>query len=101
MPITCSCQDDTVVFGCSIDLFEEGECPDTCDDGPCLSGSTCRNPLRALDVPGLTAVEFFLPCQGKAFTWAQDAANAQNSKCTSNYINCCIGTEADGCPSTS
>ncbi|KAJ4385530.1 hypothetical protein N0V93_009959 [Gnomoniopsis smithogilvyi] len=101
VPITCSCQEETVVFGCSIDLFEEGECPDTCSDGSCLVGSTCRNPLRDLDVAGLTAVDFFLPCQGKAFTWAQDGANAQNSRCTSNYITCCIGTEADGCPSTS
>lgn len=100
VPITCTCEDDTITFGCSIDLFAEGECPDTCDDGPCLQGATCRNPLRYLDEDGLTAAPFFMPCQGKAFTWARDDANSQNSRCTSNYISCCIGTEADGCPST-
>lgn len=108
VPISCTCEDDTVTFGCSVDLFDGNldTCSENCTDpstgvaSPCLVGSTCRNPLRYLDLPDLEATAFFQPCQAKAFTWAQDNANSQNSKCTSNYVSCCIGTVADGCPST-
>lgn len=98
-----------MTFGCSTDLFDDSEdaqdagpCPTGCFDDdpstPCLVGSTCNNPLRALDVPDLTPAKFFARCQGTAFTYAQDTANAQNSQCTTNYISCCIGSDADGCP---
>ncbi|CAN8102665.1 unnamed protein product [Discula destructiva] len=109
VPITCECENAkraTVTFGCSVDLFDEGDasdsgpCPDTCFDGSssCLVGSTCNNPLRALDVDGLTPAPFFQRCQGAAFTYARDTANSQNSQCTTNYISCCIGSAEDGCP---
>lgn len=45
----------------------------------------------------MKATEFFLPCQGAAFTWARDHANS-NEGCQSGKVTCCVGTGEDGCP---
>lgn len=59
----------------------------------------CPNPIRPIDVDGLIPNAFFQPCQARAFTYPRDPGNA-NGLCDSNVIECCIGSDAQGCKST-
>lgn len=58
----------------------------------------CPNPIRPIDVDGLIPNAFFQPCQARAFTYPRDPGNA-NGLCDSNVIECCIGSDAQGCKS--
>ncbi|KAK3367302.1 hypothetical protein B0T24DRAFT_659317 [Lasiosphaeria ovina] len=59
-PITCACS-GVVVTGCNIQLWGLNACPKD-------NGGACVNPLRA-DKTATTAVPFFAPCQGAAYTF--------------------------------
>ena len=88
VPITCS-NDKEVLTGCNIDLWKTGTCPSTEGDG-----TICHNPSTVS--PDGPAPEFFKPCQGAAYTFANDnVANIGNTN--AKVVTCCIGTEAQGC----
>lgn len=88
VPITCSNANGPVT-GCNIDLFAAGTCKDVVG-----KNDVCLNPMQGVaDGP---AVDFFLPCQGAAYTFPNDnVANDGDTRGTD--VTCCIGTEAMGC----
>ena len=89
VPITCSVG-GTPVTGCNIDLWSvSGPCSDNVGDN-----AVCLNPAAAL--PDGPANGWFAPCAGAAYTFPNDN-NANDGNTGTGTVNCCIGTEAQGC----
>ncbi|KAK0512416.1 hypothetical protein JMJ35_005544 [Cladonia borealis] len=89
VPITCSCDKETVYMGCNIQLWNTTQsCPDE-GDGP-----ICYNPAAAnVDGP---AHPFFEPCQGAAYTFPTD--DSATRACKSSMISCCVGADCPANP---
>lgn len=88
VPISCSNHVE-VLSGCNIDLYTTGNCTNMVGDK-----EVCLNPTQ--DIADGPATDFFLPCQGAAYTFPNDnIANNGNTKSVDHW--CCIGTEAMGC----
>ncbi|MCJ1460614.1 hypothetical protein MMC28_010996 [Mycoblastus sanguinarius] len=89
VPVTCSVG-STVIVGCNIDLWTvSGNCSEMIGDQ-----DVCLNPMQTVaDGP---ATEWFLPCQGAAYTFPNDNV-ANNGNTGSPDVSCCIGTQAQGC----
>ena len=85
-PITCACS-GVVVTGCNIQLRSLNACPED-------NGGACVNPLRA-DKTATTAVPFFAPCQGAAYTFPNDNKANSWAQCQSGEVTCCVGKD---CP---
>ena len=89
VPITCSCDKETVYMGCNIELWNTNQtCPDE-GDGP-----ICYNPAAAI-VHG-PAHPFFEPCQGAAYTFPAD--DYATRACKSSIISCCVGADCPANP---
>ncbi|MCJ1321377.1 hypothetical protein MMC15_006721 [Xylographa vitiligo] len=87
VPITCT-SGGTVVVGCNIDLFAEGDCgsdEEVLDD----SGTGCWNPKNT-PVGNGPPSKFFAPCAGAAYTFPND--NDANNGGVAETVSCCIGT---------
>ena len=89
VPITCSCDNETVYMGCNIELWNTTQsCPDE-GDGP-----ICYNPAAAnVDGP---AHPFFGPCQGAAYTFPAD--DLATRACKGSLISCCVGADCPANP---
>lgn len=89
VPITCSCDKETVYMGCNIELWNTTQdCPDQ-GDGP-----ICYNPAAA-NVDGPTD-PFFAPCQGAAYTFPAD--DRATGACKGSLISCCVGADCPANP---
>ena len=89
VPITCSCDKETVHMGCNIELWNTTHsCPNE-GDGP-----ICYNPAAAnVDGP---ADPFFGPCQGAAYTFPAD--DRATGACKGSLISCCVGADCPANP---
>ena len=84
VPITCSCDNEKVIMGCNVDLFNTTETCTHEGDGP-----ICYNP-QAAEVHG-PADPFFAPCEGAAYTFPTDDTGTH--ACKGSLVNCCIGAD--------
>lgn len=123
--MTCSCA-GTVVTGCNKDLFSLNTCdvslsPDLYPIYPYLPRylygyifqfiyrwltkifqqheveGTCLNPTRS-DPNATAASTFFAPCQGAAYTFADDNDADSSYQCQNGVIECCVGSDCPACP---
>lgn len=96
----CHCTvDNSFLSGCTTDLWEN-----SCgEDGETLHRNlgACQNPTNDGTFTTDAATSFFKPCAGKAYTFPSDNDANNGGTCTSGAVTCCVGTEADGCPSMS
>ncbi|KAF3764196.1 hypothetical protein M406DRAFT_258973 [Cryphonectria parasitica EP155] len=100
VPITCTCNDDnSFLSGCSTDLFSVGTCGQDGETDIQAAGA-CQNPTNEASGSATSASPFFAPCAGKAYTFPNDNGANSEGKCTSGAATCCVGTSANGCPST-
>ncbi|KAL6722168.1 hypothetical protein ACLMJK_001275 [Lecanora helva] len=89
VPVTCSVA-GTPVSGCNLDLYAvSGNCTNMLGQR-----DVCLNPMQ--DVPDGPATNWFLPCQGAAYTFPNDNI-ANNGDTGDEKIHCCIGTKDMGC----
>ncbi len=89
VPITCSCDNETVYMGCNVELWNTTQtCPDE-GDGP-----ICYNPA-AINING-PADPFFGPCQGAAYTFPAD--DLATRACKGSLISCCVGADCHANP---
>ena len=88
VPISCG-NDQEILTGCNINLWETGACTSTEGDQ-----AICRNPT--VNTANGPATPFFLPCQGAAYTFPNDNV-ANRGDIGPGVVTCCIGTEAQGC----
>ena len=89
VPITCSCDKETVHMGCNVDLWDTIDvCPHESD------GPICYNPAATkVDDP---AEPFFKPCKGAAYTFPSD--DEASGACKGSLISCCVGADCPANP---
>ncbi|TPX17595.1 uncharacterized protein E0L32_012105 [Thyridium curvatum] len=88
LPAVCKCDRQKKLSGCGVNLWSENNC-----DGWNWNGA-CPNPSRedhdrALARPG----DFFVPCQGQAYTFPGDDVANSFGECQRGHIVCCIGED--------
>ena len=89
VPITCSCDKETVHMGCNVELWDTYDvCPHESD------GPICYNPA-ATKVDGPAEV-WFRPCEGAAYTFPWD--DKATGACTGSLISCCVGGDCPANP---